>query len=67
MAATPYKYEGLKEYLRFFKESELSPELFHAVFGPYNAKKTSKNPKAKKIRQKLLPDLDHFQPYQYWE
>jgi hypothetical protein len=33
MAATPYKFEGLKEYLHFFKESELNPELFHAVFG----------------------------------
>ena len=54
MAATPYKFEGLKEYLRFFKESDLSPEVFHAVFGPYNTKKRSKNPKAKAIRQKLF-------------
>jgi site-specific recombinase XerD len=53
MAAT-YKFEGLKEYLRFFKDSELSPEVFHAVFGPYNAKKRSKNSKAKEIRQKLF-------------
>jgi site-specific recombinase XerD len=54
VAKTPYKFEGLKEYLRFFKNSELNPELFHAVFGPYNAKKQAKNAKAKAIRQKLF-------------
>ena len=64
MATAPYKFEGLKEYLRFFKESDLSPEVFHAVFGPYNAKKGNKNPKAKEIRQKLFKfryqeEIDH--------
>ncbi len=54
MAATPYKFEGLKEYLRFFKESDLSPERFHAVFGPPGPKNKQKDPKAKAIRQKLF-------------
>jgi hypothetical protein len=54
VAQPPYKYEGLKEYLRFFKESDLSPERFHAVFGPPGPKKGPKDTKAKAIRQKLF-------------
>ena len=54
MTKSPYKFEGLKEYLRFLKESELNPERFHAVFGSYDVKKRSKDPKAKAIRQKLF-------------
>ena len=54
MAKTPYKFEGLKEYLRFYKEWPLSPERFHAVFGPPGPKKEPKDPKAKAIRQKLF-------------
>jgi site-specific recombinase XerD len=55
MAATPYKFEGLKEYLQFFKESNLSPERFHAVFGPPGPQnKQPKDRQAKEIRQKLF-------------
>ncbi len=54
MAATPYKFEGLKDYKRFLEQSDLSPELFHAVWGPPSPKKRPLNPKAKAIRQKLF-------------
>jgi len=54
MAVTPYKFEGLKEYLQFFKESNLSPERFHAVFGPPGPENKPKDPQARAIRQKLF-------------
>ena len=54
MAKAAYKFEGLKEYLRFLKQSELSPERFHAVFGSYDVKKRSRDPKAREIRKKLF-------------
>lgn len=54
MAPTLYKFEGLKEYLRFVDRSDLNPERFHAVFGPLDTNKRTKDPKAKEIRQKLF-------------
>jgi len=49
-----WDYEGLKDYLRFIEKSDLSPERFHGLFGPYNAKKHAKDTKLKEIRQKLF-------------
>jgi|GEM_PF-5860391 len=54
MAKAAYKFEGLKEYLRFLEQSDLSPERFHAVFGSFDVKKRSKDVKAREIRKKLF-------------
>src|SRR5271163_1112252 len=49
-----WDYEGLKDYLCFIEKSDLSPERFHAVFGPPEPKKGPADPKARAIRQKLF-------------